>query len=181
MRKSEVLEHYGFSKDTIYLDYKNKAIELMQSNNPKEKGDGLRLFYGEFGETTGFPRGKAPIDLVALRTLYNNTVRGSINDCELWINQMDGPELLNEIPLITEYEDSQGKKYKIIPAWGDEKLRTLKPIIKIMPSWKNEIQGEFDSWDKEAQNFIRFIEQETSFKIGGVGNGPNNGALVYIK
>jgi adenylosuccinate synthase len=152
----------------------------MRSSDPQEKGDGFRLFYSEFGETTGFPRGKAPLDLVALRTLYNNTVRGSINDCELWINQMDGLELLGDIPLITEYEDLQGNKYKTIPAWGDEKLRTLKAVIKILPSWKNMIQGEFSSWDKEAQDFIKFIEQETLFKVGGVGNGPDNGALIYI-
>ncbi len=181
LRKPEVLKHYGFSVDAKYSDYKDKAIELMRSSDSQEKGDGFRLFYSEFGETTGFPRGKAPLDLVALRTLYNNTARGSINDCELWINQMDGLELLDEIPLITRYEDLQGNKYKTIPAWGDEKLRTLKAVIKILPSWNNKIQGEFSSWDKEAQDFIKFIEQETLFKVGGVGNGPDNGALIYIK
>jgi len=181
LRKPELLKKLGFDKNAKYSEFKEKAIELMRSDNPQEKGDGFRLFYSEFGETTGFPRGKAPLDLVALRTLYNNTVKGGINETELWINQMDGPELLDEIPVIVEYEDPEGNKYRIIPSWSDEKLRTLKPVIKVLPSWKNELTVPYESWDQEAKDFIKFIEEETEFKIGGVGNGPNQGALIPIK
>jgi len=182
LRKPELLEHYGFKKNAIYSDYQEKAIELMNSDDPQEKADGLRLFYDEFGVTTGFPRGKAPLDLVALRTLYTRTAEGGINNTKLVINQMDGLELLvKDIPVIVAYQDTEGNRYDTIPAWSDEKLQTLDAVIKYLPFWGKKVQGEFSTWDKNAQDFIKYVESESGFKVAAIGNGPKQDDLILLE
>ncbi len=180
-RKTELLKYHGLSENVSREEYEPLAIKLMNSSDEQEKGDGFRLYYSEFGETTGRPRGKAPLDLVALRTLYNQIARGTCNEVELWINHFDGLEHLSEIPLILNYIGSDGKKYDKIPNWIDKDLRTLKAEIVKMPSWNNCVGEDFNSWPQEAKDFIKFVEKETNLKIAGVGIGPNNGDIVKIK
>ena len=131
LRKADLLESMDYSRDAKREEYLGKAIEMIRSSDPQIVGDGLRLFYQEYGETTGRPRGKAPIDLVALRTLYEQTTRGSINEdtTELWINQVDGLEHFDRVPVIVAYKDQDGKKYKTLPQWQDHELSMLESVV----------------------------------------------------
>ena len=180
VKKGPLLMSLGLSEDAPREEYLQMSIDMMRSDDPQKIGDGLRLFYGEFGETTKFPRGKSPFDLVAMRSLFKQIARGSQNEIELHINQMDGLEHFDRIPIITEYAAPDGKRYRTIPAMNDWRLKQLTPIVQYLPSWEKKLEGAYEQWPNAAKDFINFIEIESGFRVGGIGNGPEAKDIIKI-
>lgn len=178
--KEELLVSLGFKKDAKREKYKKKAIEMITSNDKKTKANGINLYYNEFGETTKRPRGKAPLDLVTLRSLFNQIAKNSDNRVRLWINQIDGMEHFKKLKLITAYKNEKGEEFKEIPNLCDIEMRKLKPVYIEINSWNKPLSNKFGNWPKEAKNYLKIISKETGFTIGGVGNGPQSEDLIFV-
>ena len=180
MSKSDLLKSLGYKPNAKSSEYEEDAIRMMQSSDEEEVGDGLRLYYNEYGETTSRPRGKAPLDLVALRTAYNQIARGSENDVRLWINQVDGLEHWDEIPITEKYVAPDGTEFKTIPTLPDHQLRKLRPVTKHLPSWNEAMHVGIEAFPEKFDEYTRLIEEETGFEIGGIGTGPRTEDLIYF-
>ncbi|MDD5921938.1 MAG: adenylosuccinate synthase [Eubacteriales bacterium] len=124
-------------------------------------GDG-----GEFGATTGRPRRVGWYDCVASR--YGCRVQGAT---EVALTVLDPLGYLDEIPLCIAY-NKDGEEVNDFP--NVTELAHCKPVYKMMPGWKCDIQGirNFDELPKEAQNYVDEIERQIGFPITMVSNGP---------
>lgn len=137
-----------------------------------ELGDKIREQGAEFGTTTGRPRRVGWLDLVLLRTAQR--LNGTDEIAFTKIDVLNG---LPELFVCTEYE-CNGKKLKDVPA-DVEEIHGCKPIYKKFPGFK--ISGEeksFEELDKNAQDYISFIEKELGIKISMISTGAERNKII---
>jgi len=129
---------------------------------------------GEYGATTGRPRRVGAFDVVATR--YGCRVQGAT---QLVITGLDVLGYMDEIPVCVGY-DIDGEVLTEFPVTS--LLYKAKPVIKKLPSWKQNIRGitEFDKLPKEAQDYVRFIEKEVGVKVSMVSNGPKREEIIKM-
>lgn len=130
-------------------------------------GDG-----GEFGATTGRPRRMGWFDCVASR--YGCRVQGAT---AVAFTVLDVLGYLDEIPVCIGYE-VDGEVIKDFPTTN--KLNRAKPVLKILPGWKEDIRGitEYDKLPQNCRNYIEFIEKELEVPIKIVSNGPGRHEMI---
>ena len=133
----------------------------------KRGGDG-----GEYGATTGRPRGVGWFDAVA--TKYGCMTQGTT---EVAFTVLDPLGYLDEIPVCVGYE-IDGEVTTRFPSTA--KLEKAKPVLKKLPGWKCDITGirNFEDLPAEAQNYVDEIEKMIGFPITYVSNGPGREDII---
>ncbi len=128
---------------------------------------------GEFGATTGRPRRMGWFDCVATR--YGCEVQGAT---QVALTAIDCLSYLDEIKVCTGY-DIDGTVTRDFPT--TPLLKKAKPVYTTLKGWKTDIRGikEFDKLPKEAQDYVKFIENEIGVKISIVSNGPKRSEVVF--
>jgi len=137
--------------------------------------DLLRARGQEYGAVTGRPRRCGWLDLPLLR--YSNMINGTE---WLVVTKMDVLDECDEIPICTGYKVN-GKVTDVIPA-DMRGFDTIQPIYTKLKGWKTSTEGivEFDKLPQAAQDYLHFIEHETSAKIGMVSTGPDRDQTMTL-
>jgi adenylosuccinate synthase len=140
-----------------------------------ESGELLRARGQEYGAVTGRPRRCGWLDLPLLR--YSNMINGTE---WLVVTKMDVMDECAEIPVCTAYE-IDGKVTDKIPA-DIRGFKAIKPIYTTLKGWHCSTEGitEWDKLPQLAQDYLRFIEQESGAKIGMVSTGPDRAQTIML-
>ena len=127
---------------------------------------------GEYGATTGRPRRVGWFDAVATR--YGCRVQGAT---DVALTNIDVLGYLDEIPVCVGYE-IDGKVTKDFP--NPALLSKAKPVFEKLPGWKTDIRGltEFDKLPKEAQDYVKFVEEQTGVHVSIVSTGPKRDEII---
>lgn len=124
----------------------------------------------EFGTTTGRARRMGHLDLPQIkRAIVINGVH------EIALTKVDCiPRYGNDISICSSYKD-----HAVAPATADE-LQIVTPVYKQLPSWTEDISNmrAFSDLPTNAQNYIKFIEQELETPITRIGVGPNRTQVI---
>jgi adenylosuccinate synthase len=137
-------------------------------------GEEIRKRGNEYGAVTGRPRRCGWIDLPLLR--YSNFV----NSTEwLVVTKLDVLDELPEIPVCVGYK-IDGKTTDEIPP-QDCGFKKIKPVFTKMPGWRESTVGisQGDKLPKKAQEYMRFLQQETQAKIGMISTGPERNQIIW--
>ena len=130
----------------------------------------------EFGATTGRQRRCGWLDLVILnRSFRLNAVSG------ICLTKLDVMDDLDLIKICIAYE-IDGKE-ATIPPFSAEGYSAAKPIYIEMPGWKTSTIGTkyFDDLPKEAQDYIRKIEELSQIPVDILSTGPDRGETLILK
>jgi len=139
-------------------------------------GELLRARGHEYGSTTGRPRRCGWLDLFSLK------FSKMVNDLDgLIITKLDVLDAFDEIKVCVGYSIN-GKKIDYFPSTAKE-LNQVEPIYETLPGWKTETTHikKFEDLPKEAQNFIRFIEDYLETEIPMISTGPQRDEIIIRK
>ena len=135
---------------------------------PCEIGDKIQSVGHEWGATTGRRRKCGWLDLNVVN--YANKINGfsSIN-----LTKLDVLTGIDTLRVATHYELDGKKLDGSMPADVNE-LARCTPVYVDLPGWTEDITTckSFESLPTNAQNYIRFIEEQTQVPITWVGTGP---------
>ncbi len=131
------------------------------------QADELREAGGEYGAATGRPRRVGGFDVVASR--YGVRLQGAT---ELAVTKLDVLSGMEEIPVCAAYE-LDGKRVDEFPL--EPALERCKPIYESMPGFTGDITGcrKFADLPKQAQDYVRFMEDAVSCHIRYISVGPD--------
>ncbi len=131
-------------------------------------GDG-----GEYGATTGRARRVGWYDAVASR--YGCRLQGATN---VAFTVVDALGYLDEIPVCTAYEIDGVRTTQFPTTPG---LKKAKPVWTTLPGWKCDIRGirKYEELPENCRKYIEFIEEQISFPITMVSNGPGREDIIY--
>ncbi len=134
----------------------------------KRGGDG-----GEYGAKTGRPRRVGWFDCVASK--YGLRLQGTT---DVAFTVLDVLGYLDEIPVCVGYE-ADGEVTSDFPVTG--KLSHAKPVLKILPGWKEDIRGirEYEKLPENCRKYVEFIEGQIGYPITMVSNGPGREDIIY--
>jgi adenylosuccinate synthase len=138
-------------------------------------GDLLRARGNEYGAVTGRPRRCGWLDLPLLR------YAGMINGISwLVVTKLDVLDELAEIPVCVGYKIG-GKKTIEVPA-QDSGFQNIECIYHKMPGWRTPTQGitRLDKLPRAAREYLKFVESETSARIGMISTGPGREQTVFV-
>ncbi|MDR1021437.1 MAG: adenylosuccinate synthase [Synergistaceae bacterium] len=140
-----------------------------------ETGERLRANGAEFGATTGRPRRCGWLDLVALN--YAVKVNGIDT---IALTKLDVLSGIGALKVCHAYELG-GKEHAYFPGLATI-LHDAKPVYRDMPSWDADISRcrKFDDLPKEARDYVRFIEESASVKVGMIGVGPGREDTILL-
>ena len=129
-----------------------------------EEGKKLMINGHEFGTTTGRERRCGWFDAVACR--YASRLNGCDEFALMKLDVLDGFE---KVKICTAYEvDGKISEDFLFD------LSNIKPIYEEMDGWdKSKGVREFDKLPKNAQNYIKRIEELTNTKIGIISTSPD--------
>jgi adenylosuccinate synthase len=131
----------------------------------------------EKGTTTGRVRRLGYFDLPQIRRAQ--MVNGEEDKQTMALSKLDWVQRFGEkIPICVAYE-RKGKTLKIAPD-AAYKLEQSTPQYKYLPNWTEDIREvrEFDKLPINAQNYIKFIEQQTGVPISMIGVGPQRDQVI---
>jgi len=138
-------------------------------------GNRLREEGHEYGSTTGRPRRCGWLDLVALKFACRiNGLDGII------ITKLDVLDKFSEIKVCVAYE-YEGAVITEFPA-SLKILEKCKPIYKTLKGWNTTTKGLKDKskLPKEAEEFIRTIEEETGVRVVMLSTGPERSEYLWL-
>ncbi len=102
-----------------------------------------------------------------------------VNDLDgVVITKLDVLDAFDEIKVCVGYE-LDGEVIDRFPSTAKE-LSSVKPIYETLPGWKTETTHvkRWDDLPKEAQNFIRFIEDYLGIPVPMVSTGPQRDETI---
>ncbi len=136
-----------------------------------EEGKKIRENGHEFGTTTGRPRRCGWFDAVACR------YASRLNGCdELALMKLDVLDGFSEVKVCVAYE-LDGVEINYLP----ENLDSVKPIYKSFKGWdKSKGARKFEDLPKEAQDYIRSIEEITKTKVGIISTSPERDDTIIL-
>jgi len=125
----------------------------------------------EFGTTTGRTRRCGWFDAVATRHASR------LNGCdELALMKLDVLDGFDEVKLCVAYEYN-GKEIDYMPA----DLNAVKPIYKTFKGWDNSVGvRELDKLPKNAQEFVKMIEEISKTKVGIISTSPERDDTIIL-
>lgn len=136
-----------------------------------EDGEILRKQGHEFGTTTGRARRCGWFDAIA--TKYASRLNGCDELALMKLDVLDG---FAEVKVCVAYE-LNGEQIDYIPANLDD----VKPIYKSFKGWdKSAGARTFDALPKEAQEYIRAIEEITKTKVGIISTSPERDDTIIL-
>ncbi len=138
------------------------------SEDTTQMGEQLRTRGSEFGATTGRPRRCGWLDLPLLR--YSNMINGTE---WLVVTKLDVLDTLAEIPVCTHYR-IDGVETDVLPA-DMAGFGRIEPVYTKLPGWQTSTVGakSFEALPQEAQQYLRFLEENSNARIGMVSTGPD--------
>jgi len=125
----------------------------------------------EFGTTTGRARRCGWFDAVACR------YASRLNGCdELALMKLDVLDGFSEVKVCVAY-DLNGVEIDYLPA----NLNDVKPIYKSFKGWdKSKGARKFDELPREAQDYVRAIEEITKTKVGIISTSPEREDTIIL-
>jgi len=125
----------------------------------------------EFGTTTGRARRCGWFDAVATRHAAR------LNGCdELALMKLDVLDGFDEVKLCVAYE-LDGKEIDYMPS----NLEDVKPLYKTFKGWSNSVGvREFDALPKDAQEFVKMIEEISKTKVGIISTSPERDDTIIL-
>ena len=136
-----------------------------------EEGKKIRENGHEFGTTTGRPRRCGWFDAVACR--YASRLNGRDELALMKLDVLDG---FSEVKVCVAYE-LDGVEINYLP----ENLDSVKPIYKSFKGWdKSKGARKFEDLPKEAQDYIRSIEEITKTKVGIISTSPERDDTIIL-
>ncbi|MCD6638480.1 MAG: adenylosuccinate synthase [Nocardioides sp.] len=139
--------------------------------------DGARLqqLGGEIGVSTGRTRRCGWYDAVVAR--YAARINGLT---EFFLTKLDILGAWDEIPVCVAYE-IDGQRVDEMPMTQTD-FHHAKPIYEVFEGWKSDISGcrTFDDLPRQAQAYVRALEEMSGAKIWGVGVGPGREETVVL-
>lgn len=137
-----------------------------------EEGDKLRELGREYGAATGRPRRISYFDCVSSR--YGVKIQGAT---DLALTKLDVLSSYDEIPVIVAYKkgDFVTKEFPFTPM-----LDGFEPVYKTFKGWKQDLTGirNYEDLPKEAQAYIKAIEEELNTPIKYISIGPARDELI---
>jgi adenylosuccinate synthase len=136
-------------------------------------GELLRREGNEFGAVTGRPRRCGWFDVPLLR--YTAMINGFDT---LLITKLDVMDQLAEIPVCIGYR-LKGQEITEMPATY-RALEALEPVYQNLPGWKTVTRGitRYEALPKNAQAYLKFLEDRTGVEVGGVSTGPERNETI---
>jgi adenylosuccinate synthase len=140
-----------------------------------EMGDWLRTTGGEYGVTTGRDRRCGWFDAIIAR--YATRVNGVT---DFFLTKLDVLSGLERIPVCVAY-DVDGVRHDEIPMTQTD-FHHAKPIYEELPGWQEDITEakSFDDLPKNAQNYVRTLEELSGARISAIGVGPGRTQTLSI-
>jgi len=125
----------------------------------------------EFGTTTGRARRCGWFDAVATRHAAR------LNGCdELALMKLDVLDGFDAVKLCVAYE-LNGKEIDYMPS----NLEDVKPIYKTFKGWNNSVGARtFDALPKDAQDFVKTIEEISKTKVGIISTSPERDDTIIL-
>ncbi|HTL51119.1 MAG TPA: adenylosuccinate synthase [Planctomycetota bacterium] len=136
-------------------------------------GELLRREGNEFGAVTGRPRRCGWFDVPLLR--YTAMINGFDS---LLITKLDVMDQLSEIPVCTGYR-LKGQDLTGMPATY-RALEALEPVYQNLLGWQTATRGitRYEELPKNAQAYLKFLEDRTGVEVGGVSTGPERNETI---
>jgi adenylosuccinate synthase len=136
-------------------------------------GDYIRERGNEYGTTTRRPRRIGWFDAMAVR--YSVDLCGVTALCVTLLDVLSG---LDHIQICTGYRIN-GQRLDYFRADMDT-LAEVEPIYETLPGWRGNISGcrTFDELPKEAQTYVKRLEQLAGAPIRMVSVGPERSATL---
>jgi adenylosuccinate synthase len=140
------------------------------------QGDWLRKAGGEYGTTTGRPRRTGWLDTVIAR--YATRVNGLT---DYFITKLDVLSGLEKVPVCVAY-DVNGKRYDEIPMTQTD-FHHAQPVYEYLDGWWEDISQarEFAELPKNAQAYVRAVEDRIGAPVSAVGVGPRRDQTVQLR
>jgi len=125
----------------------------------------------EFGTTTGRARRCGWFDAVATRHAAR------LNGCdELALMKLDVLDGFDEVKLCVAYE-LNGETIDYMPSNLDD----VKPIYKTFKGWNGSVGARtFDALPKDAQDFVKTIEEISQTKVGIISTSPERDDTIIL-
>jgi adenylosuccinate synthase len=143
---------------------------------PDAQGDWLREAGGEYGTTTGRPRRTGWFDAVIAR--YATRVNGITN---FFITKLDVLSGLDQVPVCVAYE-VHGKRHDEIPMTQTD-FHHAVPVYEYLEGWPEDISAarEFADLPKNAQAYVRAVEDMIGAPVWAVGVGPRRDQTLQLR
>jgi adenylosuccinate synthase len=141
-----------------------------------EDGDRLREVGAEYGVTTGRPRRCGWYDAVIAR--YAARVNGLT---EFFLTKLDTLGGWERIPVCVGY-DIDGVRHDEMPMTQSE-FHHAQPVYEFFDGWMEDISGcrAFDDLPKNAQTYVRALEEVSGAPFWGVGVGPAREQSITLR
>lgn len=132
----------------------------------------LREWGGEYGATTGRPRGCGWLDLVALR---HAVLLSGVTDVA--ITKLDILSMCDTIKAAIAY-DIDGKTVNTMPF--ETEGEKIKPVYQEFPGWKTTIRGAQNEKElpETAKEYLAFIEKTVGVPISIISTGPARSEMI---
>ncbi|HWU32644.1 MAG TPA: adenylosuccinate synthase [Marmoricola sp.] len=140
-----------------------------------EDGEALQRIGGEIGVSTGRKRRCGWYDAVIAR--YSARINGLT---EFFLTKLDVLDSWDRIPVCVAY-DIDGVRHEEMPMTQSEFLRA-RPIYEYFDGWREDISGcrDFDDLPKNAQVYVKALEEISGARFWGVGVGPGREQTVVV-
>jgi len=140
-----------------------------------QQGEWLRKAGGEYGVTTGRPRRTGWFDAVIAR--YAARVNG-ITD--FFLTKLDVLSGLDKVPVCVAY-DVDGIRHTEVPMTQTE-FHHAVPVYEYLDGWWEDLSQarDFATMPRNAQNYVRALEQMTGVQVAAVGTGPRRDQTLQL-
>jgi adenylosuccinate synthase len=141
-----------------------------------DRGEWLRKTGAEYGTTTGRPRRTGWLDTVIAR--YASRVNGLT---DYFITKLDILSGVDKVPVCVAYEVN-GTRHDEVPMTQTE-FHHAKPVYEYLDGWWEDISAakEFDDLPKNAQRYVRAIEDLIGAPVCAVGVGARRDQTVQLR
>ena len=139
-------------------------------------GDRLRDVGGEFGTTTGRPRRCGWFDAVIAR--YSARVNGLT---DFFLTKLDVLSGIESIPVCVGYRVG-GVVHDEMPV-SQSDFHHAEPVYEELPGWSDDISSceDFDDLPKNAQAYVKALEEMSGAPISAIGVGPGRTQTLVLR
>ena len=140
-----------------------------------EWGERLRSVGAEFGTTTGRPRRCGWFDAVIAR--YAARINGLT---DFFLTKLDVLSGIERIPVCVGYRVGD-VTFDEMPMTQTD-FHHAVPVYEELPGWDDDISAatDFDDLPKNAQRYVKAIEEMTGTRISAIGVGPGRTETIQI-
>ena len=141
-----------------------------------EWGDRLRDVGGEFGTTTGRPRRCGWFDAVIAR--YAARINGL---SDFFLTKLDVLSGIEQIPVCVGYRVG-GTVHDEMPV-SQSDFHHAQPVYEELPGWSEDISecADFDDLPKNAQAYVKALEDMSGAPISAIGVGPGRTQTLVLR